>query len=564
MFAGALVLRVLGVLGVLGMTMSAVTFGTVPANALPMVGLPAVYADTQDVPDAPEPAIFADYGAHDAMQARVKNAADAEVPNHERTGRKRMHGGVTTTAGKPGTASNLRYHWKGLLWQSFAFNLAMNGFRVADDATMRDQLAHKPYWHDYIASIKQFNMRRWNDGDDFLVNYVGHPLEGSVASFIEIQNSPTQARIRWNQPGYMNSRFKAFLWSLAFSTQSEIGPLGEAGIGSEGGFTYGTKCFEHCTPGVNFKPGDHYTNNTGWVDFIITPTVGMLWVFAEDFLDKDVSDRVSGGDRTRDLSRVVHGALNPSRTFANFLRGRNPWYRDWDHPIGTPVQGDGVRFLKSDEWTAREQRRPRFEISPHVTGFSIATNTRSCTNCRAMTTGAGVEGSVRLLRWLDADADVSYLPNASPLPSDRAGGNMLTGFFGVRSGIDTENYALKLAVRPGFVRFDRAYQTSPTSIILRNNALGPVSQYPGTEVQNPPPTVGDITHFAWNFNLTGDYKVTDSVAFRAGIGENLVRYRSNFVNPPGIGEPPYVSWLAKENFINRGKWSYQVGPVFSF
>jgi hypothetical protein len=119
-------------------------------------------------------------------------------------------------------------------------------------------------------------------------------------------------------------------------------------------------------------------------------------------------------------------------------------------------------------------------------------------------------------------------------------------------------------VRPGFVRFDHAYQTSPTSIILQTNGLGPVSQYPGTEVRNPPPTLGDITHFAWNVNLTGDYKVTDSVAFRAGIGEDLVRYRSNQVNPPGTGEPPYVSWLSTENFINRGNWSYQAGPVFSF
>jgi hypothetical protein len=130
--------------------------------------------------------------------------------------------------------------------------------------------------------------------------------------------------------------------------------------------------------------------------------------------------------------------------------------------------------------------------------------------------------------------------------------------------VDTENYALKVAVRPGFVRFDRAYQTSPTTVILANNGLGPVSDLPGTTVVNPPPTVGDITHFAWNVNLTGDYKFTRSLAFRAGMGESVVRYRQNQVNPPGIGEPPYVSWLSKQNFINRGNWSYQVGPVFSF
>ncbi len=551
-------------LGVLVVVTSVLSFGAVHANAQAVQGI-AEGAETQDLPDAPKPAALAQpspghAAGHAAGHAmRGQGAAVAEHAKNKRT-----HEGAAATARKTAVTSDLRYHWKGLLWQTFAFNMAEDGFRVAQDSTIRDQLAHKPFWHDYVASLKQWNMRRWNDGDDFLVNYVGHPMQGAVTAFIEIQNSPMESRIRWNEPGYAKSRFKAFLWAIVFSTNEKIGPTGEAGIGNDGGYTYGTQCFEHCIPGVNFKPGDHYTNNTGWVDFIVTPTVGMLWVFAEDFLDKDVSDRIYGGDRTRDLSRIVHGALNPTRTFANAMRGRNPWYRDRDHPIGTAVEGNGVRFLKSDEWTAWEHTRPRFQIAPHFTGFSIATNTQSCTNCRSMTTGAGVEGSMRLLPWLDADADVSYQPNASPLPSDRAGGNMLTGFFGVRTGWDTEHYALKVALRPGFVRFDRAYQTSTTSIILRNNGLGPVSQYPGTEVQNPPPAAGDINHFAWNANLTGDYKVTNSVAFRMGIGEDLVRYRSNFLNPPGLGEPPYLSWLAKENFINRGNWSYQVGPVFSF
>lgn len=83
----------------------------------------------------------------------------------------------------------VKYHWKGLLMQSLEFNLMENGFRLASDDTMRFQLMHKPFWHDYVASIKQFNMGRWNDGDNFLVNYVGHPLQGSVGAFLEVQNS---------------------------------------------------------------------------------------------------------------------------------------------------------------------------------------------------------------------------------------------------------------------------------------------------------------------------------------------------------------------------------------
>jgi hypothetical protein len=122
-----------------------------------------------------------------------------------------------------------------------------------------------------------------------------------------------------------------------------------------------------------------------------------------------------------------------------------------------------------------------------------------------------------------------------------------------------------LPIRPGFVRWDRAYTTSPTTVVLPNNQLGP-NRYveTGMVIDNPPPKLGPILHFDWNANLTGDYKLSDTVALRAGIGEDLVRYRTNVVAVPGIGDPPYLSWVSHENFINRGNWSYQLGPVFSF
>jgi hypothetical protein len=457
-----------------------------------------------------------------------------------------------------------KYHWKGLLLQSLEFNVMENGFRLALDDTMRYQIAHKPFWHDYAASMKHFNMGRWNDGDSFPVNYVGHPLQGSVGAFIEIQNSETQARLQWNEPGYWRSRALAFLWTTAFSTHSEISPLGEAGIGSEGGFTYGTECMEHCNSS-NYKPGDHYTNNTGWVDFVITPTVGMLWVFAEDILDKDVTPHVFG-DKHPKATKVLRGSLNPARSFANMLRGRPPWYRDYEHPQPTAAyKGFGQHFLPSDDQIEWRRRLPRYQISPHLNGLSLAVNSASCTNCRSMTKGAGVEFSARLFPFLDFDSDVSYQPWVSSAASDRAGGNALRGVFGMRSGYETEHYAIRLALRPGFVRWDRAYTTSPTTVVLPNNQLGP-DRYvqEGTTIRNPPPASGPITHFDWNANLTADYKLSETVALRAGIGEDLIRYRTNIVAAPGIGEPPYVSWLSRENYINRGNWSYQVGPVFSF
>ena len=458
-----------------------------------------------------------------------------------------------------------KYHWRGLLAQSLEFNVIENGFRLATDDTMRFQLAHKPFWHDYVASVKRFNTGRWSDGDSFVVNFVGHPLQGSVAAYLEIQNSEMQAPIQWNEPGYWRSRAFAFAWTAAFSTHSEIGPLGEAGIGSEGGFTYGTKCMEHCKTS-NYKPGDHFTNNTGWADFIITPTVGMLWVFAEDWIDKDISPRLIDVDRHPLAARILRGSLNPSRSFANALRGREPWYRDYEHSVPSiAYDGFGEHFLPSDEELAWRRSLPRFQISPHLNGLSLTTTTASCTYCRAMTTGAGLEFSARLMPFVDFDADVSYQPNAGPAASDRAGGNAVRGVFGIRSGYESPRYAMRVALRPGFVRWDRAMMTSPTTVVLPNNQLGP-DRYvqTGTVVENPPPQLGPITHFEWNVNLTGDYKLSNTLALRAGFGEDLIRYRTNVVAAPGVGEAPYVSWLSHENFVNRGNWSYQFGPVFSF
>ncbi len=458
------------------------------------------------------------------------------------------------------------YHWKGLLLQSFEFNAIENSFRILSDDTLRALTANKPFWHDYVASIRQFNMRRWSDGDDFLVNYVGHPMQGAVGAFLEIQNSPGQSRIRWNQPGYWNSRWKAFWWTTLYSTHSEISPLGEAGLGSEGGYTYDVKCILHCGPAN--PPSGKYTNNTGWVDFIVTPTVGMLWVFAEDFLDKDVSDRIADhATPNAAYPKIIRGVLNPTRSFANLLRGHKPWYRDYDHPI--TEFGAGIHFVKLESASGNsslERPWPRLQIAPFVRGYSTTVSTPDCTYCRRTVIGAGAQVSLHLWRWLYADTEVARYPGASPGSSDRAGGDLITGYFGFRGGINTPNYALNLSLRPGFEQFNHAYLTSPG---------------PG----KPGPDRGTITHFAWNLMLAGDYKLTRNLAIRAGVQETLVRYRQSCLDAsgigtpyplrwlvqdtecsehPGIGKPPYLSWLSREDFTNRGNWGVQVGPVFSF
>ena len=465
------------------------------------------------------------------------------------------------------------YQWRGLIWQTVEFNVAENGFRVASDSTMRDLLAHKPFWHDWLSSMQQWNMRRFSDGDDFLVDDVGHPIQGAVSAYLEIQNSPTDSRIEWGDPGYVSSRFKGFLWATVFSTHEKISPAGEAGIGNDGGFTYGNNCDYHCTS-ANFGPATghtKYTNNTGWTDLVVTPTVGMLWVLAEDVLDKDVSDRLTEAYPDKYWVNFIRGGLSPSRSFANMLRWRTPWYRDFQQ---SRVEENRVHFFRSDEEEAWRSI-PRFQVAPYFDSFSIAANTAECFNCRRSALGIGLQQSTHMRGWLSFDSLVSYHANASPLPSDRAGGNMTVAAFGLSANKQWHSYAVHIGLLPGLVRFSNAYLTSPVSFIVpvTPTDIGTIATAPptqpepgvidanGTPLQ---PHLGAINHFLWDVNLSGDLRFTRALAIRVGVDEDLVRYRTDKVDPPGIGAAPYFSWLSKENFINRGNHSFHVGPVFSF
>jgi hypothetical protein len=60
-----------------------------------------------------------------------------------------------------------------------------------------------------------------------------------------------------------------------YSTQWEMGPIGETAIFNQGGFMYPIGCKRH---DLTCEATAKYTNNTGWMDFIITRIVGTLWL----------------------------------------------------------------------------------------------------------------------------------------------------------------------------------------------------------------------------------------------------------------------------------------------
>ncbi len=307
------------------------------------------------------------------------------------------------------------------------------------------------------------------------------------------------------------------------------------------------------------------------MDFIVTPTAGMVWVVAEDILNKYVGDRLIANHPGRFWPKVVRGGLNPSRSFANWLRWQPAWYRDYERPLPEPSR---VHWFPDDE-DAAWRKAPEFQLAPYFTGFSISTNTNNCFNCRRFATGGGLEASTHIRDWLAFDSAFSYHPNASPLPSDRAGGDMTVAVFGLSATKQWRYYALRAGIRPGLVHFTDAYLTSPRTVTVTTypNGIathgGDADQVPGPGVVDAngtpdQPKLGDITHFVWDFNLSLDYRITNRLAVRFGVDDPIVRYRTDKVDTQGIGTPPYVSWLSKEQFINRGNYALQIGPVFSF
>ena len=535
-----------------------------PSTAATGLAIYGIADDSTGLPNGPTRAPRS--APYDSLRLLTRNLDDDDADDDSSSGAELIFNGISMSEAKrayqrssigkhsshgddlslePPEEQPEHYHWRGLIAQSFFFNAIESTFRIASDDQIRYLLATKPFWHDYFASMKQFNMRRWNDGDNFLVNYVGHPMQGSVSSYIEIQNDPVGRQQEISATSdYWMSRFKGFLWATAYSTHSEISPLGEAGIGNEGGWTYPINCHKPC---ASYKPGvTKYTNNTGWVDFIITPTVGSLWVLAEDTIDRYISDRIQGDDRARIFPKILRGTLNPSRTMANFLRFKKPWYRDFQDGEAYWRPSHGIHMLPSDEEVARNQRIQRFSFSAHVRTVPVGSDSPGCLLCSAGR-GGGIEADYAITPWISASfsLDKQQVSLGKGAPEN---GSALSSGFGVRLVHDRPNNTFSLSVRPGLV-------------VDEIPVAAQVDTVRGTYI---PKGELNVVHPAATILLANDYKINSIVALRSSFGATIIRYRTTPKDPPYVGKVPYLSWLSPDSYTNRATWIWQGGPVFRF
>ena len=209
------------------------------------------------------------------------------------------------TVDQPGEklVADQSFHWLTAIKQSLLFLGVQHGYAMTQPKTRRDLKG--PFFKDYVRSVK--SLHGWEDGGRFFTNYVAHPMQGSLLGFIQIQNDPNGMNLSYdNSNAYWRSRLKALAWSAAWSTQFEIGPVSQASIGNVG--LHGKQTY---------------------VDLVVTPIGGFGLLVLEDFLDKHIISMIERRNSRNFYLKVASRTfLNPTRSVANLLRFKTPWYRD--------------------------------------------------------------------------------------------------------------------------------------------------------------------------------------------------------------------------------------------
>ena len=178
-----------------------------------------------------------------------------------------------------------------------------HGLRISLQQKTRDELGGD-FWHDYRRSLRV--PQQWEDSDAWWVNYIGHPIHGAAAGYIWLEHAADRRPDITLSRGYWSSRAQATAWAAAYSYQFEFGPLSEASIGN-----------------VGLRSED-----TGWVDHVVTPVGAFALMVGEDALDRFFVRWVEDRTGNRFFRAALRMTLNPARTLSNATTGHLPWYRE--------------------------------------------------------------------------------------------------------------------------------------------------------------------------------------------------------------------------------------------
>lgn len=502
----------------------------------------AILVAESDLPDTPHPTLSASAQPADANQGDAPSAtkdeqnATTDPLSGQSSSKLNLMPAITPTVTTKPVSDKIQ--WKPTILQTLEVTVFNHAWRAAWDPGMRYLIAHKPLWHDYGASLTDYNMNYWSDGDNFVVNDVGHPMEGAVFGRVMLQNYPRSFVQIGLHNGYWTTRLQSLAWMTLWSTQFEIGPLSETSLGNQGGYYYsigcGTKASCLTTPpysaGVNNHTGiGGLTNNTGWTDFIITPVMGLGWILAEDTIDRYIvtpiarEHRIIGG-------RFLRSALEPTRSFAALFAGKFPWMLP--APENNFVVNSRPKPVKVKD--PNEPELQHFELGTQYTNINLPVLSTNCAvACRQNLSAMGTTFNYNFMRGFGFDSSLNFIP------AQQGSSAMMQGLFGVRLGQRFEHVGIFGKVRPGFIYYDKAM--------------------PGGG--NPNPT--SLTRFVWDVGgIVEVYPRKESRStIRFDVGTTLVRYLTDrtdtrFTEIGGV--------ISNQYYTTQGNFQFSTGYVYRF
>jgi hypothetical protein len=274
------------------------------------------------------------------------------------------------------------FHWHRALTESFTFLLIEQAYVVHTDfrwVVSENGIPFNHYWRDYKQSFSEWTKSGWDDGDPNWFGYVGHPIQGALTGFVQIQNDPRSERLEFsNTKAYWWSRLKAGLWNAAYSTQWNLGPLSEVTVekyGSKDRLPWNQNGSFPCTTKNCFT-------GVGQIDIVMTPLGGMGWLIGEDILDRKLVRRVEAATQNRLLIDTVRVALNPLRAGANMLHSEHPWYR---------ASRDGLdeTLFNGQEKLVSTSESPKTQVLNHG-DFFLGYSHIGTTHCEVVISGDGM------------------------------------------------------------------------------------------------------------------------------------------------------------------------------
>jgi hypothetical protein len=299
----------------------------------------------------------------------------------------------------PPEGTKATVQWKSLINGSLFYLGVMHSFRLATEAGTREGL-HNSVAGGYFKALGA--MHGWSDGDTYYENYLGHPIQGAVSGYIWVQNDPRYRMVQFGADrDYWMSRLRAYAFSWAFSEQFELGPISEASIGQI----------------------QRYCCAYGFVDHIITPNGGLIWMVAGDALDRYVTVPIEDRTHNTAIRILARIGLNPAQSFANLMMFQYPWRREnratvtkYDGTMSLRPSRSVTQAVSSKDNPAAYDLIPKYEVVAQVPGV-YRVGGLSCL-------GGGGVGSFRAGDFWQWTVEVSGCTLGNSLPRNWSGDSL--------------------------------------------------------------------------------------------------------------------------------------------